>query len=195
MNQFIGRPRALFLFLHTLLLTGSCAVVVCNAYPSEISGERKEGENYLLLSLIGYNYTDRHISEYSVEGASGGYVRLSSHTGGGSGTTCCIKIQRNYRDRMTVKVRWQVDGCTYLIKDSRTGKADKARYLHYKEAEVEVLRKDGGNPEYIETHFYPDGSVQVQLTESMSHPFLVLDHTRRDKSQFPRCKNDKNPEE
>lgn len=195
MSRFIGKSGAFFVILHALLLTGLCVVAVCYAHLFEASGERKESDNHLLLGLVAYNYTDRHISEYSVDGASGGYVRLSSPTGGGSGTACCVKIQRNYRDRMTVRVRWQVDGCTYLIKDSRTGKADKARYLYYKEAEVEVLRKDDGNPEYIETHFYPDGSVKVQLTENMSLPFFVLDRKRQDKSLFPRCRNDKNPEE
>lgn len=195
MSYFEKDSHSFCILSRVLSLIALSIATMCHVPSVEAVEQKKTGDKYLLLGLVGYNYTDRHISEYSVDGASGGYVRLSSRTGGGSGTTCCVKIQRNYRDRMTVKVRWQVDGCTYLIKDDRTGEADKVRYFYYKEAEVEVLHRDGGDPQYIETHFFPDGSVKVQLTESMSRPILDLDRKRPDKSLFPRCKDDKNPEE
>lgn len=193
MSFFDKKPHFSLALSRISLMIALLIVTMGFAKSPEKVEARKRGDEYLLLGLVGYNYTDRYISEYSVEGASGGYVRLSSDTGGGSGTTCCIKIRRGHRERMTVKVRWQVDGCTYMIKNDRTGQADKARYLYYKEAEVEVLRRDSGNPEYIETHFYPDGSVKVQLTEDMSYPVLLLDRKRTDKSSFPRCRDDKNP--
>jgi hypothetical protein len=83
----------------------------------------------------------------------------------------------------------------YLIKDDRTGKADKVRHFYYNETEVDAQRVAGESPKYIETHFYPDGTVQVRLTEHGSDPLLALNEKRTDKSYFPRCKDDKNPDE
>lgn len=160
---------------------------------AEKSAYEKMKEQYFLLGLVGYNYTDRHISDYSVKSAGGGDIRLSSPTGGGSGISCCVRLAKNKITPFRVKVRWQHDGCTYLIRDDRTGKADKVRHYYYKEVEVEVKRADSGTPGYIETHFYPDGSVQVVTTDYFSDPHLALDPKRVDQSLFPRCEDDEKP--
>jgi hypothetical protein len=152
-------------------------------------------EKYVLLGLVGYNYTDKDIDDYSVDGAGGGSVILSSSTSGGSGVTCCVKLPKSSSGSLRVMVRWQVDGCTYFIKDDRTGEADSVRHFYHKEVEVVVQRDAGANPKYLETHFYPDGTVQAQLVEHKSQARLLLNGKRTDKSLFPRCKNDKKPEE
>jgi hypothetical protein len=162
---------------------------------AEKSAYEKMKERYFLLGLVGYNYTDRHISSYTVNGAGGGDIMLSSSTGGGSGISCCVRLAKKTSTPFRVKVRWQYDGCIYLIKDDRTGKADKVRHYYYKEAEVDVQRADSGTPGYIETHFYPDGTVQVATTDYFSEPRLALDPKRVDQSLFPRCENDEKPEE
>ena len=161
---------------------------------AEKSAYEKIKEQYFLLGLVGYNYTNRHISDYSVNSAGGAFVRLSSPTGGGSGITCCVRLAKNKITPFRVKVRWQHDGCIYLIRNDRTGKAAEVRHYYYKEAEVEVQRADSGTPGYIETHFYPDGSVQVVTTDYFSDPRLALDPKRVDQSLFPRCENDEKPE-
>lgn len=158
------------------------------------SALEKLKEKYFLLGLIGYNYTDRHISDYTVNSAGGSRVMLSSSTSGGSGVTCCVRLAKKALIPPRVKVRWQYDGCIYLIKDDRTGKADKVRHYYYKEADVEVQRENGIIPGYLETHFYPDGTVQVIATEDFSSPRLLLDEKRVDMSSFPRCKDDEKPE-
>jgi hypothetical protein len=94
-----------------------------------------------------------------------------------------------------VKVRWQVDGCTYVESNPITGATGKVRHFYYKETEVDAVRVAGNDPSYIETHFFSDGSVRVQVTENVSKPLLVLDQRRSDKSLFPRCKDDKEREE
>jgi hypothetical protein len=177
-----------------LLLASFAMFASCHAQKLDES-ESRRGSEYTLLGLVGYNYTDRHISNYSVDSAGGGNVNMSSPTSGGSGVTCCVKLSKKYTGPILVKVRWQVDGCIYIVSNPRTGATAKLRHFYYKEAEVRAQRVVGENPKYIETHFYPDGSVQVLLTENGSNPRLVLDGKRPDKSSFSRCKDDTNPEE
>jgi hypothetical protein len=170
-------------------------VMTCHGQPAKNSAVKNRNDGYMLLGLVGYNYTDRYISEYSIDGAGGGDIIMSSATSGGSGVSCCVKLSRTYLGQIRVTVRWQVDGCVYLIKDDRTGAADKVRHFYYREVEVNVGRVPGQNPKYIESHFYPDGSVYVLLTEHSSKPLLDLNDKRPDKSYFPRCKDDKEPDD
>jgi hypothetical protein len=154
--------------------------------------ETKSGE-YISLDLIGYNYTDGHISNYNVDAQGGGNIRLSSSISGGSGIVCCVRLATLELDPIVVRVRWQVDGCTYLMRSTITGRTRESVYYFYKEAYVEVRRPKGVKPSHLETHFYLDGSVLVLLTDDMSLPRLSLSESRPDKSKFPRCKDDKKP--
>jgi hypothetical protein len=185
----IGRILQGFLFMVSL------PVITASDARAEKSAREQLKEKYFLLGLVGYNYTDRHISNYTVNGAGGFDVMLSSPTSGGSGITCCVRLAKKSLIPPRVKVRWQYDGCIYLIKDDQDGKADRVRHYYYKEAEVDVQRADGGTPEYLETHFYSDGTVQVAATDDLSRPRLKLDENRLDKSLFPKCKNDEKPEQ
>jgi hypothetical protein len=154
----------------------------------------KENNAYVTLDLIGYNYTDRHISDYNVDNQGGGNVRLSSPTSGGGGIVCCVRLAMGGADPIIVRVRWQVGGCTYLMRSEFTGSTQRVFHYFYKEAYVEVNRPKGIKPSHLESHFYPDGSVVVLLTDDMSLPRLSLDESRPNKSKFQKCKNDKKPE-
>jgi len=145
------------------------------------------------LSLVGYNYTNRIIESYTVDYASGGDIKLSSATSGGGGISCCFDYYPGLAEKMLVKVRWQVDGCTYVLRNPITKATADVRHLYYKEKMVEVERKTNGTPEFIETHIFPNGSVRVFLTAEISSPILRLDAERADKSSFPRCKDGKKP--
>lgn len=149
-------------------------------------------QNHFILGIVGYNYTDREIEEYSVDGVSGGSVSMSSPTSGGSGTTCCVRLLKEAKGAIRVKVRWQFDGCRYLIKDY-SGGADEVRHFFYRETEVNVIIPSGKNLAYIESHFYPDGRVEVRLTENVSLPTLALNKKRPDNSSFPWCTDGKKP--
>jgi hypothetical protein len=174
-------------YLWALLLASTA-----HAQPPNKSVPKDHSEEYVLLGLVGYNYTDRHISEYSVNGASGGHINLSSPTSGGSGGTCCLKILKHNSTPIQVMVRWQVDGCMELERNPRTGATGERPIYYYKERYVDVESFAIKNPAYVETHFHPNGRVQVRLVEHESSPILARDEKRPDKSFFPRCENGKN---
>ena len=181
--------RVLCLVAASLLIHAICFVPQAGA--ASLEGENKE---YATLDLMGYNYTDRHIRSYDVEDQGGGDVRLSSLTSSGGGVVCCVRLATGKSGPMIVRVRWQVDGCTYLMRSEFTGSTQRIYYYFFKEAYVEVRRPKGIKPRHLESHFYPDGSVVVQLTDKLSPPLLSMNESRPDKSKFPKCKNDKKPE-
>lgn len=79
------------------------------------------------------------------------------------------------------------------MRSAFTGSTQRISHHFFKEAYVKVHRPKSIKPTHLETHFYPDGSVVVQLTDDMSLPLLSLNESRPDKSKFPKCKNDKKP--
>lgn len=183
------------IILRNFFLMVSLLVIAVNDAKAEKSDWEQVKEKYFILGLVGYNYTDRHISDYTVKGAGGADVRLSSSTGGGSGITCCVRLKKQSVITPRVKVRWQYDGCVYFVKNDRTGASEWVRHYYYREMEVDLQRADSGTPRYVETHFYPDGTVQVFSTDYFSAPRLILDPKRVDKSSFPKCKDNEKPEE
>lgn len=168
-------------------------IVACDGSQAKGSRTSKGGDD-LLLGLVGYNYTDRHISSYTVDSAGGGHINMSSPSSGGSGVTCCARVSKNYRGPLRVRIRWQVDGCRYIVKSPRTGETQELRHYYYKESNVDVERIQGDDPAYLETHFYPNGVIRVRLTSTISDPQLTLDESRVDQSTFPRCENDEKPQ-
>lgn len=145
------------------------------------------------LGVIGYNYTDRDIDSYSVNGVWGGNIRRSSYTSGGGGVACCVNLTSTKPENNIVKVKWQVDGCTYILKNKSSGNSQKIHHLYYKEAIVNVSDLSKGRQNYLETHIFKDGSIKVRLTQDISRPLVRLDENRPDQSFFPRCKDDKKP--
>ena len=93
-----------------------------------------------------------------------------------------------------MRVRWQVGGCSYIETDPATGSQQELHHYIYKEKYVEVARPVGIKPNHLETHFFPDGSVEVQITEEMSLPRLRLSEDRVEKLKFLKCKNGEKPE-
>jgi hypothetical protein len=179
------------LFSLTILLLVVAILFVPKAAAANL--ERKNND-YVIVDLIGYNYTDRNIDSYDVDGQGGDQARLSSPTSGGSGIVCCVRLAIGGKNPIVLRVRWQVDGCTYLMKSELTGSTQRVFHYFYKEAYVEVPPPKGIKPSHLETHFYPDGSVVLALTDNMSLPRLSLSESRPEKSKFPKCKNDKKPE-
>jgi hypothetical protein len=179
-----------------LCLVATLLLINAVFFMPRVSAEQLESKNneYVTLDLIGYNYTDRHINDYNVDGQGGGIIQLSSPTSGGSGIVCCVRLAMGRSTPIIVRVRWQVDGCTYLMKSEFTGSTQRISHYFYKEEYVEVPRPKGIKPSHFESHFYPDGSVAVRLTNDISLPLLSLRELRPDKSKFTKCKNDEKPE-
>jgi hypothetical protein len=176
------------------LVTALLLVCFTGLLPQASAAQLEDKINeYVVLDLIGYNYTNRHIRSYDVDGNGGGDVRLSSPTSGGGGIVCCVRLSMKGKNPIIVRIRWQVDGCSYLMNSERSGTTQRLSNYFYKEEYIEVPRPEGIKPRHLESHFYPDGSVVVRLTYDMSTPRLSLSESRPDKSKFPKCENDKNP--
>lgn len=146
-----------------------------------------------MLSLAGYNYTNRYIASFSVNGQGGGNIFVSTPTSGGGGSACCVLYRPGNRVRK-MTVRWQSDACYYQERSTSSGKPQDALHFFYREAEVNVDSKVPLDPKILEIHFYPDGTIRAEITEEITLPRLQLSNDREDKSDFPRCKNDKKPE-
>jgi hypothetical protein len=180
--------------LFSLIFLSVTTASGCRAQQVDAASNGKPNDEYVILDLVGYNYTDRNIDNYSVNGQGGGNVRLSSPTSGGSGIVCCVRLWNDTAGPMQVEIRWQVDGCKYIVRSSVSGHVQEIIHDFYKEAEVTVSRDRGIKPKRLEVHFYQDGSVQAALTENFSLPRVLRDERRADKSSFPRCKDDAKPE-
>jgi hypothetical protein len=180
----------LFCGIGAVFFIGALLVsIVSLSGKAAVAHSQGHAEVTMALDLIGYNYTNHHIEDYYIDSQNGGIVRVSSPTSGGSGSVCCIELSARKSDVIIVRVRWQVDGCSYSEKDPITGNSEELHRYLYKEEYVEVARPVGIKPNHLETHFYPDGSVRVQITEEISLPRLRLSEDRVEKLKFPRCKN------
>lgn len=144
------------------------------------------------VSLTGYNYTDREISDFSVGGRGGGNVAVGTPTSGGGGTVCCVPYVVS-SDPGSVRVRWQSGACYYHTKSTISDEVHEHIHWFFREKDVEVDKPAARDPQYLEVHFYPDGAVKVAVTEHAGAPRLKLPETRRNRVPYPRCPDDKKP--
>lgn len=171
----------------------------CKARTSEANGidqPRKKAPigTVIGLTLYGYNYTNRYIDEFSVDGVGGGNLFVSGESSGGGKSTCCVSYITGPGD-WKVKVRWQTDACTYDERTWSNGEKHSDIYSYFKEADVLVDPHVPDHPAYFEVHFYPDGHVEAAITEHASPPRLKLSKSREDRSLYRQCPNDKKPKE
>ncbi|NVD71789.1 DUF3304 domain-containing protein [Duganella sp. BJB1802] len=145
------------------------------------------------LSLSGYNYTNQSIDSFSVNGQGGGNIFVSTPTSGGGGTACCVTYFPNGVLKK-VTVRWQSGGCYFHRFLTKSNEVFDTFYPYYKEADVSISEDVAKDPKRMEVHFYPDGTVQVHITDEASEPRLSLPPSREDLRKLPRCSHDKKPE-
>jgi hypothetical protein len=167
---------------------------ICSGHRSREAIEEKNREDDVTLDIVGFNYTDRVIDSFSVNGQGGGNIFLSTRTSGGGKSACCVRLLNAHKGVSKIHVRWQVDGCVYLTKSRISGETFKNIFPYYKEVDIDVVQPKKYVPQHLEIHFYPDGSVRSELTAELSLPRISLDGKRADKSKFPRCPDDKKPE-
>nr|WP_081983747.1 DUF3304 domain-containing protein [Massilia sp. JS1662] len=181
----------------TLIFVLGALVVYVGLFSGNVAvaDSQNNSQATMTLDLVGYNYTNRHVEDYSIDTTNGGIVTVSTPTSGGSGSVCCVNLTPGESGTIFVRVRWQVDGCSYSEKDPITGNTEVLHHYLYKEEYVKVARPVGIKPNYLETHFYPNGTVQVQITEEMSLPRLKLSENRVEKLKFPKCNNEQRPEQ
>jgi hypothetical protein len=144
------------------------------------------------LAIVGYNYTNRYIADFHVNSHSGGNIMASTPTSGGGGTVCCAPYIAGIK-AYQVTVRWQASACMYHTYSAASKEVFDEIHPFYKEVEVPVTEAFKGEPKYMEVHFYPDGKVEVTVTDTESPPRLQLSDSRQDRSVYPRCPGDKKP--
>jgi hypothetical protein len=114
------------------------------------------------LTLVAYNYTDTYISNFTVNGAGGGNVEVSNMESGHGGGACCAPTSADIRLPMTVKIAWKRDG-----------------EVPYCRQTVLLNGPIPPNPNAFEVHFYPDGTIQVAITDFPSPQRLNLESFNR----------------
>lgn len=144
------------------------------------------------LVLTGYNYTDRDIDQFYVDGQGGGNISESGPGDAGSGSVCCISFRSGAKARV-VKVRWQADACIFTNYTDDEGQKHERTHSYFKEVDVQVDPIIPDFPRYLEIHFYPDGHLEAAITEHASLARLVLSKDRANNSHFLRCPNDIEP--
>jgi hypothetical protein len=179
-----------YLAMTTLMILCACGQAVTSEDPA---GAAKIDEP-ASLALEGYNYTNRYIDSFTVDGHGGGNVYLSSSTSGGGGTVCCVPYWPGTKANV-VTVRWQSGACLYHKRSSTSDEIYERLHTFYTEQKVAVVENNKAPSKYMEVHFYPDGTVQAAVTASASPPRLLLSKDRKDNSKYPQCPNDAKPAE
>jgi hypothetical protein len=124
------------------------------------------------LAVVGYNYTDRAIADFSVNRQWGGNVVLSTPTSGGGGTMCCVVMSRRTETPFWVDVEYQMDALESYPPRKMIEPAGK-----YVKERVEVKGPIPPDPGYLEIHFYPDHHIEAAISgqDGPSAPRLKLD--------------------
>lgn len=171
----------------SILLLSSCGRRA-NQQEAAAASDWTPRSNLTQLTLVGFNYTNREISNFSVDGSGGGNVHVSGLAGGGGGNVCCVLYVAG-SDVSSHVVRWDAESCRFYefgnveIYDIRA---------FYKE---EIVKVDGAPLErahYFEVHFFPDGSVKAKVTNEISRPLLSLP-VERDRKKSPPCSTSVEP--
>lgn len=167
-----------------LVVLGLCVTNPLLAQVSKYPVPENDAGTHYMLGIIGYNYTDSLIANYTVDGQGGGDIRLSSPTSGGGSTVCCIMFSKKPHWPIYVLVRWQNGGCRENTKDNKF----VGNHYRYKEATVSVDRGISSNPSDIAVHFYQDGSVKVRLSDGDDPPLVKRPENRPDKFNLLDCR-------
>ena len=147
-----------------------CALATLLLVVPMLGGCREKNET-VMLGIVGYNYTDRYIHSFSVGGAGGSNVYPSSAgAGGGVATMCCVGYNPERTLPITMEVEWMFG---YQLDES--GEISVPDEYHEATAVLDGPVPD--DPAYLETHFMPDGSVQLRITAVPSPPLLNVDRS------------------
>jgi hypothetical protein len=180
-----------YLAMAALTILCACGQAATPQKPASVEPALEEPTS---LALEGYNYTNRYIDSFTVDGQGGGNIHLSSPTSGGGGTVCCVPYWLGTKTNV-VAVRWQSGACYYHKRSSTSYEVYERLHSFYTERKVTVLENNKQPAKYMEVHFYADGSVQAAVTASASPPRMQLSEERKDSSKYPRCPNDEKPAE
>ncbi|MBX3625682.1 MAG: DUF3304 domain-containing protein [Rhizobacter sp.] len=163
----------------SLMLLGGCDAAQPDA-PKQ--GERQSHA----LTIYGYNYTNRYIDQFYVDGQGGGNLDVSTPTSGGGGRVCCISWRDGTPLPQKVKVRWMNAACKRWVTNS-SGESRQVPVPQFVETEAALQGPVPANPRYFEVHIYPDEHIEVAITAMPSEPRLKLSEAREVRG-YPECK-------
>jgi hypothetical protein len=133
------------------------------------------------VTAYGYNYTDLYIDSFEIDGSGGGNLEVSIPTAGGGGHTCCAIVTPGLPPGTTFNIKWT---------------RDRERWC---QQDVPLNKPVPKDPRYFEVHFYPDGKIEIEVTQKASRPRLQLERFSRGErkstnnvnndEKFSRCKN------
>ena len=107
-------------------------------------------QDTLSVTLVGYNYTERPIYTFSVNGGGGSNIFVG---GGGAKMSCCTEITVG----QPVEIKWLYDTTE---KQYLAGLREEKR-----STTVIVPPPTVPEAEYLEVHFYPDHRVELALVK------------------------------
>ena len=145
------------------------------------------------LVIQGYNYTNLFIDSFTVNGAGGGNVFVSSPTTGGGGSVCCYSFNPQAPRPVLLNVRWAAG---YCMEHKASPYSFGPRFVDERKTlwkEAVVPLRDVTLPAMaLEVHFYPDGHVEAAVTAGHSPPRLKLPITADEQrpgapNNFPPC--------
>jgi hypothetical protein len=148
-----------------------------------------------MLSIVGYNYTDRYIDSFEVNGRSGGNLDISSETDGGGKSACCVSWTEGSKLPLKVTVKWVGSYCMKKETNS-VGEVNDFREPIWNVAEVEFNGPVPENPRNFEVHIYRQGRIAIGMSEKRSPPQVILAYPPNGyirpgvKLQDPKCPAD-----
>ena len=124
------------------------------------SGPKRSSQLRYSLGIVGYNYTETGIIDYSVNGTGAFNLAVSTEDSGGGKTVCCFGWAPAMKLPIPIRIEWTRDEETWCRKT--------------------VMLTDPGplEPNTFEVHFYPDRHIEVAITEDYSAPRLRLTRER-----------------
>jgi hypothetical protein len=138
------------------------ALSACQPRPLDPAAERErlilageQGEP-VDLTIYGLNYTDTEILSFVVGASGGGDVAVSRGEFGGGGYVCCIEWRPGWPLPITYDLLWTRDGKRYCKR------------------EAQLLGPVPANPNYFAVHFFPDGHIELEITERRPNTKLKL---------------------
>ncbi|WP_162600681.1 DUF3304 domain-containing protein [Paraburkholderia sp. C35] len=109
---------------------------------------------------MGYDYTDRALLGFSVNGMSGGNVLLSTSTAGGGKYACCVRLDPTIQTPFDIDVGYIREALVEYPSERIIKPADQ----DIVRAHVRVTGPVAEKPAYPEVHFFPDGHIEASLS-------------------------------
>lgn len=104
------------------------------------------------LAIVGYNYNDRYMDSFFVNGQGGGNMGVSWPGSSGQGSICCVNWRDGSKLPKKINVQWVAAYCMQRRTNS-DGETKDWREPVWKSADVDLNGPVPANPQNLEIHF------------------------------------------